>query len=235
MIIQKEYPGILTSLQKRFNKMFNKSYDTTKRGTKMKKVLLLTAALILAEDVAANSTHARKERVYEGPYASISIGASKAQKWHETSAVHVTKFKAGPSFRAAIGSQSQHFRAEFEPSYIRIRRNVNENGFNIAEPLRVLSVLGNFYYELPVTFNLSPYIGVGAGFSSIHEIVSRRNFKIDRSSAKFSYQAIVGALYELTDHVGLTADYRYFQTEKLNQFSSGIRNHSLNVGLRYYF
>ncbi len=51
----------------------------------------------------------------------------------------------------------------------------------------------------------------------------------------FSYQAIIGVTFDISEQLAINTDYRYFQTEKLNYVNKSIRNHPINIGLIYYF
>ena len=191
---------------------------------------LLFAPIILTAGVV------KAETLIEGAYLSLGTGISKTQNWKAQPGSPATNFRVSPILRAAVGHRFCNFRVEFEPSYIRMEKKSAEGVTpKVAGHIRTLSNLGNLYYHIPVDAEFSPYVGAGAGFSSIRAFTKSNGVKTDHSNVKFAYQAIAGVEVDIAEQLGVSADYRYFQTEKLNYVNKGIRNHSLNIGLTYFF
>ena len=196
---------------------------------RFKQGLLLTP-IILATGIV------KAETLNEGAYLTLGAGISKTQNWKAQAGSPQSSFRIGPNLRAAVGHQFCGFRVEFEPSYIRMEKKAAEGSTpKVSGHMRTLSTLGNLYYHIPAEGNYSPYIGAGAGFSSIRTFTKKDGIKENDSHVKFAYQAIAGVSFDIAEQMGLGIDYRYFQTEKLNEINKGIRNHSLNIGLSYYF
>jgi opacity protein-like surface antigen len=196
-----------------------------------KSLIILPITLLSGAVIAA-------EALNEGAYLSIGVGASKTQNWKSNAGLSDAAFKTGINARVAVGHRFCNFRAEFEPSYIDLHKKADDNALGITGHMRTLSALGNVYYHFPTLSSVAPYIGVGAGFSSIKALYRGTpggGPKEDISATKFAYQGIVGASFALNEDTSLNLDYRYFQTEKLNQVDRGVRNHSINLGLSYFF
>ena len=177
------------------------------------------------------------EALNEGAYLSIGAGASKTQNWKASGGNANARFKTGINARAAVGHRFCNFRVEFEPSYIDLHKKADDNALGVTGHMRTLSGLGNVYYHFPTFTTATPYIGAGAGFSSIkaQQRTTVGGPKTDISATKFAYQGIAGASFAINEDTSVNLDYRYFQTEKLNQVNRGIRNHSVNIGLSFYF
>lgn len=194
-------------------------------------------SLIVVPAILLSSTVMAVEPLNEGAYLSIGVGASRTQNWKASRGGADAGFKTGVNARAAVGHRFCGFRVEFEPSYIDLHKKADDNSLGVTGHMRTLSTLGNVYYQLPTFSGAEPYIGVGAGFSSVKTLNREVTDgpKINRSSTKFAYQGIVGASFVLNEDTSLNIDYRYFQTEKLNHINRGVRNHSINLGLSYFF
>jgi len=198
---------------------------------KTKRLIVLSSVLFC--------TAAFAEKPYEGAYLSLGVGASRTQNWKSNLGNADAAFKTGTNARIAVGHRFCDFKIEFEPSYIRLHKKADNNALGVTGHMRALSTLGNLYYYFPVNFQFSPYLGVGAGFSSIkmmtNQTVNQAIAKVDNSATKFTYQGIAGFAFGLNDQTTLNIDYRYLQTEKLSPVERAIRNHSINVGISYYF
>ena len=179
------------------------------------------------------------EQPYEGAYLSLGVGASRTQNWKSNLGNADAGFKTGTNARLAVGHRFCDFKIEFEPSYIRLHRKADNNALGVSGHMRALSTLGNLYYHFPVSWQFFPYVGAGAGFSSIkmmtNQTVNQATVKTDNSATKFTYQGIAGFGFGLNDQTTLNIDYRYLQTEKLSPVEKAIRNHSINIGISYYF
>src|SRR5262245_60626256 len=127
----------------------------------MKKSLMLVPILLLTGSAIA------AEPVNEGAYLSIGAGVSRTQNWKSNAGRADAGFKTGINARAAVGHRFCDFQVEFEPSYIDLHKKSDDNALGVTGHMRALSTLGNLYYNFPTGTQFSPYIGAGAGFSSI--------------------------------------------------------------------
>ena len=136
---------------------------------------------------------------------------------------------------AAGYSFDNGFRTELEASYRRNEleviefsdaRGVLNTGANDA--VDAFNGFANLYYDFHPNLPVQPYLGIGAGLTSVGY---KGNFSVltgfmrsdsplfdDRDTA-FAWQVIAGASIAFTPRTRLSAEYRYWQTADLN-FSS---------------
>lgn len=99
----------------------------------------------------------------------------------------------------------------------------------------------NAIYDINTDSRWTPYVGIGLGVNHAEQKVrSSATSVIDDSDTAFAVQGILGLAYALTDHVRLTADYRYMAAISPSYKGGGReidqhQNHTMLVGLRYAF
>lgn len=138
-------------------------------------------------------------------------------------------------------------RGELEANY-RWGNDVNGSDDRTATwsgKTRSLGFMGNVLYDINTGTAFTPYIGIGAGMARVKSELNvstlpGRNYVSDEDWV-FAYQGIAGVSYNVTRNLAITADYRYFATEKpkfdgvLGKVEGEYHNHSVMVGLRYSF
>ena len=144
--------------------------------------------------------------------------------------------------RGQIGGDFGHVRADFK--FRAMHGDVNSisgtpGGSNVTESDAILAVgTLNLYvdiYDIPVTdgFTITPYFGVGYGYSYGFmqanapgtNNVSRTDHRNDGGRAKVG---MIGALFEVADTVGLTAEFEHMDTglsgqDDVDSWSVGLR------------
>lgn len=164
-------------------------------------------------------------------------------------------FKRGFNVRAALGYRFNQFRVEAESSVI---QNKYKNFYDLDGDIfpgkwsgytRATSLLINGYYDYPLNDWLVPYVGTGIGFARVKNHI-RAHDRVDviggvmtpisdpvgnMHETKVAYQAIIGSLLNLSNKLSLSADYRYFGTQKLKALDKSLVNHSFNLGVHYKF
>ena len=107
-----------------------------------------------------------------------------------------------------------------------------------------LAFMLNGYYDFMADEQFSPYVGVGVGYADTNIEFSPSAVAIaDAGNGGFAYQGIVGATYNITENMGIFAEYRYFARDKVNleltllPGSLEVENvvHLFNVGYRINF
>jgi opacity protein-like surface antigen len=106
--------------------------------------------------------------------------------------------------------------------------------------------LVNVYVDLGTIVGLTPYLGVGAGVTYLHQTISFDAPSIplagseSRSQYNFAYALMAGASYKVSENTSIDAGYRFLNTpgmEYYDIFSGGTRKgakeHQIKVGLRY--
>jgi outer membrane protein OmpA-like peptidoglycan-associated protein len=108
-----------------------------------------------------------------------------------------------------------------------------------------LSFMANLLYDFRRPgWIITPYIGVGIGGARVDldGVTSAPGVTINDSSFGFAMQGIVGASYDITRNLSLTADYRHirvpdleFDTSAGTSVDSDYATNQFMVGLRYRF
>lgn len=122
-----------------------------------------------------------------------------------------------------------NIRAEAEIGY---RRNSidNVNGRSLNGKLQGLSFMANGYYDFDTNTKWTPYLGAGIGATYF-------NISSSGSSADdiaFSYQAIAGVGYDLTEETTLSVEYRYFGAADIDiGADTDYNSHTVGLGVRF--
>ena len=116
-------------------------------------------------------------------------------------------------------------------------------GSSVSGHQDVMAVMGNVYCDF-MTGYLTPYLGVGAGYSWIDVDNFRVNnqLHINDTATAAAFQGIAGALYRINTRWSASLDYRYFRTTDPKVTNSvgeimgtSIRNHAFMFGLTRNF
>lgn len=145
---------------------------------------------------------------------------------------------AGLGLRAALGTWlGRDVRGEVELAY-----RVNDldqlcavSCVAVSGEVSSLALLGNLYYDLPLTGPLRPYVGAGVGLARV-ELEESVDFFGDEDDV-LAYQALLGVAVPLTDALALQLGYRYFATNDptFNGVDVEYASHNLEAGLRIGF
>ncbi len=151
-------------------------------------------------------------------------------------------FNMGATVGGALGYRLSHaLRIEGEISW---RRNALDQlkGRRVAVEfdkgnLAALNFLANLFYDFDNASALTPYVGAGVGLSRITLNDPRIGNVLfeEEEDVVFASQIGVGANFELTERVGLTLGYRFFQTSDPEFEGTAIeyQSHGLMAGLQY--
>ncbi|WP_191085922.1 OmpA family protein [Roseococcus microcysteis] len=232
-----------------------------------KKALL--AATVLSLPVAAAQAQTMP---VTGLYVGAGVGANFLEGRSSAVAPGVRVSNSDNIGVVAVGSVGWGFgngiRAEIEGSFRwnephRYAINAVRAG-SVSGNRYQYGVMGNAFYDIPLGmdfggFNITPYVGVGAGYQWTDNSSIRANFpggslRSNDRDGRFAYQAIVGAavgLDALLPGLALTTEYRFMGTlapsltyatvnnagvtTSRSTFRSENYNHSVLVGLRYAF
>ena len=168
----------------------------------------------------------------------------------------------GPIFGGAVGLRLAPFRVELDVDMMRYDANkaffVNDGGLGTLQGLGSLNgtqvpltgriqnipVMANLLYDFDTGTPLTPYVGVGIGFSvlTLHNISTSGATLFDTSQLVFAYQPMVGVNYAITDQLDVGIQYRYFATTNAvlrdaagNVFAVRSASHNVLASLTYYF
>lgn len=165
------------------------------------------------------------------------------------------KFKNGMKLSGALGYKLLNYRAEVEYSYQKNKYqgfylNNELVGFNdhLFGYAKVGSLFLNAYYDLRLSSFFTPYVGVGVGGIKVKNKLSQTDYICNNTGQFFpvknfksknktmGYQAIVGAMFDVTDEIGLGANYSFTKTfKKISAFDNKLGNHSINFKIIYNF
>ena len=150
-------------------------------------------------------------------------------------------------FIAAMGtlgySYSNNLRSEIELSW---RKNdIGSVGTATGSgDVTTWTPMLNLMYDFKGLGAWTPYIGAGAGMAHIDIDGARPVDGLTASGDEWTwaYQGIAGVGYQLTNNLGLFADYRYLDTGDVNfkttagkELGTDFTEHRVMVGLRWFF
>jgi OmpA-OmpF porin, OOP family len=102
----------------------------------------------------------------------------------------------------------------------------------------------NLYYDIPGMGRFTPYVGIGGGMAhvSLNNVSPVGGSTVDDSDWVWAYQGIGGVGYQLTNNLGLFADYRFLDTTEGNfrmangrEVGTDFTEHRVMVGLKWFF
>lgn len=196
-----------------------------------------------------------------GPYVSGFIGVSVPQNADVTSYDYLTatsfddrvEFNPGINIGGTAGYDYGTIRLEGELSYkhgeiATITDKVNALRLHNADGnIGALALMINAFFDLHNTSPVTPYLGGGIGFASMHlsdTFVAEFGPPIYREDddSVFAYQAGAGLEVALNRRLSLDLGYRYFATTKA-RFGANrditteleFKSHNAAVGLRVKF
>lgn len=151
-------------------------------------------------------------------------------------------FDTGALGAAALGYKFGAPRLELEFSY-RGNNADTVGGVNGAGNTRAQALMMNLLYDFDLG-GFTPYIGVGLGGAAVKYdgIAPVGGGSISDSDIVLAYQGIAGVGYQVSEQLGLFADYRYFATRDPGYSTSTGASvdgeyaaHTMLVGLRWAF
>lgn len=156
------------------------------------------------------------------------------------------------------------FRSEVTYNYLNSKYFVNNKTVGSTTPefkqnIKVHAVLANFIYDIITYGKITPYVGLGIGYSLINSgdgTTTTRDGVLKYKSKKsnnFTYAAMVGSSLMLNEKLNMDFGYRYqmfgkskgfylaepqnseLKPRKLEPESFKIKGHIFTVGFRYNF
>ena len=180
----------------------------------------------------------------EGWYMGLGAGLNLQRDADVTgSGINSTvDFDTGALGAATLGYKFGAPRLELEFSYR--GNNVDSiDGANGSGRTRTQALMTNLLYDFDLG-GFTPYVGVGIGGAAVKykNVGPFGAASLNDSDLVFAYQGIAGVGYQVTEQLGLFADYRYFATRDAGLTTSGgagvdaeYAAHSVLVGLRWAF
>ena len=212
-------------------------------------------ALGIVGIAAGGPLHAEDE-VGNGFYAQVGIGPTffgsdrSGVQGNSVTTTLDTGFSAG----AAIGYRFSSFRVEVAGDYHRGEVDkIKVSGTEVplkGSALALVTVMANGYIDLDLGLFVAPYagFGIGAGVLIADESGANAVFKVDDDAAVFTWNAMGGLNWTLTEHVQVMTGYRYVSTTEgdlkvksvvvgaaTGKLNSSVEAHELVIAVRYNF
>lgn len=203
----------------------------------MKKRCLAAALLACGFSVANAATP------WNGPYASLFGGYAYFPNNISTAQFTNAHYKSGYNVGASIGYKSGPFNYDVQATYLDADiKRFNFNGTPqtaVGGETYAMALLANAYYSFE-DFNsvLLPYVGFGLGYTYRNTNISSTTPTVSRlkdSEYLFSYQGTIGISYNFSEQFAADMNYRYFRTQKGDDFGKALQNHLANLAIIYRF
>lgn len=195
----------------------------------MKIIRGLVAASLVAG--IAPAAHAQNGNWYFGAQTGVNLLNDADTSIPGTS----SEFEYDPGFGllGQIGMPLGDFRIEAEIGW---RRNSIDEfaGAGVDGDTNLFSFMANGYYDIPLGWRVTPYIGAGVGGAVVS--VDADGI-VDESEVVFAYQGIAGLSYRINDELAIKGDYRYLATEDftVDGVDTEYESHAFMVGFTYFF
>lgn len=181
-----------------------------------------------------------------GPYVSGAAGlhfaestAFKIERPGLATIGSAVKFETGYNLVAALGYRFDNMRTELEVGYRKAGADTVDGSQG------AISGSVNVLFDVGIAEGIYPYIGGGVGIANNRWDSVQSGFgpTFHDESAKFQWQAIVGAEMDVGPRTALFIDYRYIGSTD-NSYSAGpaatavgadAMSHNVMVGVRYNF
>ncbi len=216
----------------------------------------ITGLVLVCAALSATTPVQAREGFYGVWYAGYSDADDHSFRFDPVTSVK-TELDPGYGLAGGIGYDYGTFggrfgaRVEFELSYRENEVDVHTAN-TVSGPLpgsngdpSTLAIMVNTFLDYPTQTAFTPYLGVGLGMANVHYTRYSSNLTgdvLDDDDDAFAYQFLAGTSYQLTEQIDLTADYRYFEVDKVEitteaglSTKSDFQTHNLFVGMRYRF
>jgi opacity protein-like surface antigen len=192
----------------------------------MKKRLPMLAAAMIAAGTLSTPAFAADH------YVSGNVGISWINEIKPISGPNL-QTDDGVNLLGAVGCDYGNYRIETEAGY-------QHNDIKSGGAIKVLSLLGNGYYDFNVGGGIKPYVTAGVGVADVRlrNISLGGPFRYDDNEMTFAYQIGAGVAIPIASKVMLDARYRYFGMTEFNTAITGnesFDSNSVLVGLRLNF
>ena len=149
------------------------------------------------------------------------------------------EFDAGPRFGLTVGYDVLDFLGfEFQTGVMENEISSISGATDLDARLVNIPFMANARLHLPTYFRVSPYIGAGVGGSSTildsdHITINDITMSGSDADTVFAWQAFGGVRFSLSQHMGLSFEYRYFQSDSprwRTDFAFGTETDTMRIG-----
>ncbi len=222
---------------------------------------------ILAALFAINNATAK----FENFYVNAEVGISKSEKVKSDHEFYKqsgnSKFNSNAIYSLGFGYKiNDKLRSELSYSFTDLKYSIHKD--NIAtnkvvpadfnQEVKIKTGMVNLYYDILGKRNITPYLGVGFGYSNINPKdairISTGNLKktyFSKKSNNLTYAIMGGISFKMNEKVNLDVGYKFQDFGKANEPHSyeiqrgtkgalnskkfKIKTHSATVGVRFNF
>ncbi|MFC1673102.1 OmpA family protein [Pseudomonadota bacterium] len=207
--------------------------------------LIKTTALLTAAAVGVCASAAMAQDASPSYYLGAGVGLVDVPDTNVTdTAKRKVKFDNGNMGSLFLGyDYASPWRGEVELSR-RAAGLKSVAGTAASGEWLATSLMANAIYDFDINAPVTPYLGLGAGFSRV-EFDNASPFgasSINDTDTAMALQGIAGVSYAVADNLNLFADYRYFTARDVDMrtvagtsASFDANTHSVMVGLRFDF
>lgn len=149
-----------------------------------------------------------------------------------------------------VGIKSRWWRSDLTVDYalpVNYRATVT-TADDVRATVQSTSFLLNGYLDLGTWFDMTPYVGAGAGIAQVRlsdfqSAVAPPFANADRSQWNFSYAGMAGVAYKVAANMQVDVGYRYHNVGNVSSVTGAagtytlknIAAHEVRFGLRWYF
>lgn len=200
--------------------------------------------------------------------ASTPISSSSASSSGFLTIPGLATLFPSASSSSSSGQQNLHFNSQYNLGYAvggtlgyefksglrpELEVRYQDNGFdklktssgstNAKGDLGVLAVMGNLWYDIPLSKHIQPYLGGGAGYArvSLNDFRTPGTSGTNGTDTVFAWQVGAGLDFPLTKRITASIGYRYFVTKDPHFRDNNTNIHTqyttqiAQLGLRYTF
>lgn len=202
----------------------------------MKKLATITGAVALAVSGAcfaggpdqAYAAQPAQSKANNGFYAGLGAGAAIPSNGTDFDA---TALKTGYNAGGEVGYRLENFRFEGAVDYT--NHGVKQSTADIVIPdikenLKVVTVMGNAYYDFKVNPTVVPFVGLGIGLAHLTDSVKISDISSSKSQNKFALQAIAGVGFNINKKLRANVTYKFRRI--VDNFNQNI----IGASLDYY-
>lgn len=196
----------------------------------MKKLMLTASALILGLSLAAPAM-AECNGIYVAGRGGIFKNDFKKKQTHEFDQEGLNKEKLMLS--AAVGYRYDYWRTELE--YVWRDKNEFKQEDLFKRDFKSYSGMWNNYIDILPYEWISPYVGVGLGYTKI-KYTSKQlidNYGYSKKKSNFTWSLGGGVTVKVTNRLNVDAGYRYYDIGSFDH--EDVTLQEVYGGLRYVF
>lgn len=143
----------------------------------------------------------------------------------------------GYAVSLAVGRKVEYVRVEAELAY-RTTDIDKLAGVSVGGDVTALSLMANCFFDMNTGTAFTPFLGGGIGVSNIDAKLVIAPYSFSDDVNVFTYQAIAGFSYALSEKMSLDLSYRYLATTEpkfKGDIDSEYKGNNFMLGLRYSF